>query len=135
MTTPQFNVLSFGTGPAKEYIDATGAFQVQHLCGDLGIEPATFARLTRRNTESVAKLFSGRHVSPRDPRTAEVLKQLFQIAAIFKAMSWNPEDVGRWLNTPIPTFDGQSPLDLIAKGNGQDLVTRLLALASGDGGS
>jgi hypothetical protein len=131
----QFDALSLSSAPGKEYIDASGAFQVQRLCGDLGIEPAAFARLTRRNTDSVAKLFSERYVSPRDPHTVEVLKQLFQIAAIFKAMSWGREDIGRWLNAPLPTFEGNSPVDLIAKGKGQQLVARLLSLASGDSGS
>jgi hypothetical protein len=49
-------------------------------------------------------------------------------------MDWSKDDVARWMKTPLPTDEGQTPLDVLAKGKGQGLVDRLVALATGNVG-
>jgi hypothetical protein len=131
----QLDTLFFAGGQASRYLDESGKFHVGFLCEAVGVGPAVFARLTKRQTESVAGLFSSGFVQPREPRTREVLKELLQIVGIFNAMGWSPQDVSRWMNAPLPTFGGQSPTELIEHGRGQELITRLVDLAAGNVGS
>jgi hypothetical protein len=86
-----------------QYFDPARGYQVAGLCAELGVQPARFAKLTRRQTESVAQLFSGKYVNPKEPRTKTVLRQLYQIAAVFRSMGWSKDDVGTWMNSPLPT--------------------------------
>ena len=119
---------------AREFFDPAQGYHVAGLCSELGVEPAGFARLTLRKTESVAKLFSREFVKPKQSKTKDVLRQLHQLVAVFRAMEWSPEDTRRWMHSPLPTDQGQTPLELIEQGRGQDLIDRLLALAIGNVG-
>jgi hypothetical protein len=132
---PELDVLFLARGSAKQYLDESGKVDVQHLCEAVGVGPAVLARLAHRETESVAGLFSAGFVQLRHPLTDKVLRQLLQITAIFDAMGWTREDTRRWMKAPLPTFEGKSPLDIIADGHGQELISRLLSLAAGDAGS
>ncbi len=126
--------LFFATKLAKEYFDPVQGYQVAGLCAELGVKPGAFARLTHRETESVAKLFSGKFIRPKEPKTEAVLRQMFQIVAVFRAMGWAKDDIARWMASPLPTYEGRSPLDLIKQGKGQDLIDRLVAMAVGNVG-
>jgi hypothetical protein len=126
--------LLFASKLATEYFDPAAGYQVKALCAELGVKPAAFARVTHRKTESVAKLFSGKFVNPKEGETLQVLRQMHQILAVFRAMDWSKDDVARWMNTPLPTDEGRTPLDVLAKGKGQGLVDRLVALATGNVG-
>jgi uncharacterized protein (DUF2384 family) len=94
-----------------------------------------FGGLTHRQTESVVGLFLSGFVQPRHSRTRDVLRQLVQIARIFEAMGWSGEDVRRWMNAPLPMFSGKTPVEQIERGRGQELIARLVALATGNVGS
>lgn len=135
MAMAQREMLFLAGGHASRYLDDTGRFNVSHLCDEVGVGAAALARLTHRQTESVAGLFSAGFVQTRDPRTTAVLRELLQIVGIFQAMGWKPEDVRRWMKAPLPTFGGQTPIELIEHGSGQELITRLVDLAAGNVGS
>jgi hypothetical protein len=126
--------LLFAPNLVKDYFDPVRGYQVAGLCAELGVQPAGFAKLTRRQTESVAKLFSGKFVKPKEPRTQNVLRQLYQIVAVFRAMGWGKDDVSRWMNSPLPTHQGHTAVELIEQGHGQELIDELLALAVGNVG-
>lgn len=57
-----------------------------------------------------------------------------RLAAILRAMGME-EDAPSWMHTPLPTFAGKTPVELIGAGRGQELVDRLLANAIGNVGS
>lgn len=126
--------LLFASKLAREYFDPAEGYQVLGLCTELGVRPAAFARLTHRQTESVAKLFSGKFVKPKEPETWAVLRQMHQILALFRAMNWTRDDVRQWMNSPLPTYEGRTPLELVEGGKGQDLIDELVALATGNVG-
>ena len=131
MATPS---LLFASNLVKDYFDPARGYQVAGICAELGVQPARFARLTSRQTESVAKLFSGEFVKPKEPKTEGVLRQLYQIVAVFRAMKWTREDVSRWMNAPLPTHRGKTAVEMIEDGHGQKLIDELMALAIGNVG-
>lgn len=116
---------------AADLLDDGGKYRLRRICSILGVEKAAFARLTHRRTESVAKLFEqDRGFGPREPRTREVMKHLVQLITVLRAMGIEGE-APKWMNTPLPDFDGMTPQDVLADGRGQELVSRLLDLATG----
>lgn len=119
---------------SHDLIDPSGGFHVARICGVLGVEPAELGRLTGRSTESVAKMFKQESVHPRDPRTRQALRELSQFVAILRAMDMEDE-ASRWMHTPLPSFSGKNPLEIVADGRGQELVGRLIANATGNVGS
>ena len=128
------SALLFATNLVKDYFDPARGYQIAGLCEELGVKPAGFAKLTQRKTESVAKLFSGKFVKPKEPRTRTVVRQLHQIVAVFRAMGWGKDDVSRWMNSPLVTHQGHTAVELIGQGRGQELIDELLALAIGNVG-
>ncbi len=108
-------------------------FDLQKICESLGIKAAELAALTDRTTESVARSVSQagfRAVS--HARTAEVARELVQILGLLRAM--HHDDPATWLRTPLPSYGGRTPFELVRAGQGQELATRLLGLAVGDVG-
>lgn len=120
----------------RDLIDDNGRYNIRAICQIMGITAALFAQLTHRATESVAKSFaeSAPNVKPRDARTQRVVAELVQIIGILRAMGLD-RDAARWMHTPLPSFSGQTPAALITEGRGQELVERLLAVASGNIGA
>ena len=58
---------------SRDLLDPHGGFRVHRICEALGVEPAEFARLSGRSTESVAKLFKKESVQPRSEKTRSAL--------------------------------------------------------------
>jgi uncharacterized protein (DUF2384 family) len=77
----------------------------------------------------VAKSFSGQFVKIREAKTKTVINEMFQLVSILRAMGLEG-DAPRWMKTPLPSFEGKSPLQLVAENRGQELVSHLLAIAS-----
>jgi antitoxin Xre/MbcA/ParS-like protein len=107
-------------------------YRVRQICTLLGVEPADFARFTKRSTESVAKLFGEQPVSPRDEQTVRVLNELIQLVGVLGALDLSPKEIRAWMRTPLPPFEGKPPVQIIEEGDGQQLVARLLAFSSGN---
>ena len=127
--------LLFASKLARAYFDPEQGYQVRGLCQELGVQPAGFARLTHRSTESVSKLFKRKFVKPKSPKTEKIIQQMWQILTIFRSMGWQKDDIGGWMHAPLATHDGRTPLDLIASGKGQALIDELVDLATGNIGS
>jgi len=118
----------------RDLIDPLGGYHVARICSVLGVGKAEFARFSDRRTESVAKLFNRDTVKPRSVKTLQVLGEMTQIVTILRAMGLL-KDAKRWMKTPIPSFSGRTPSDLIEEGRGQELIDRLIANATGNVGS
>ena len=118
----------------NDLIDTSGAFNVGRICGVLGVEPAEFGRLSGRSTESVAKLFRKKSVRPRNTLTLRALREMTQLVTILRAMG-QEEQARRWMHTPIPSYAGKTPLELVQEGRGQELIARLVDNATGNVGS
>lgn len=119
---------------SRDLVAPSGGYHLERICLYLGVGKADFARFSERRTEAVAKLFRPQPVKPRNPRTVAVLKEMTQIITIFKALGLI-DQAKSWMRTPIPSFSGQTPSDLIEAGRGQELVDRLIANATGNVGT
>ena len=128
------NVNLLPSESTRDLIAGSGGFHVARICKVLGVETSEFARLSERRVESVAKLFKKETVKPRNEKTVEVLHEMIQIITILRAMGLS-RSAARWMKTPIPSFSGKTPTDLIAQGHGQELIGRLTSNASGNVGS
>ena len=109
-----------------------GAFAVRRICSEFGVEPADFARLTGRKTESVARLFREESSAPREARTVQVLREMLQLLGVLRVIGLPPAERKGWMHTRLPAFEGKTPQELIAEGRGQELVARLVAYSSGN---
>jgi uncharacterized protein (DUF2384 family) len=115
----------------SDLMDRSGGFLLAKICNVLGVEKSGFAVLTHRRVESVAKLFSEKSFKPRNSTTIKIIKELVQLIGILRSMGLE-EDAARWMNAPLPSYDGKSPFELVASGQGQKLISRLLSLAQGN---
>jgi len=117
----------------REFV-GSGGFRIDLLCRELELPAAEFASLTGRATTSIARYLQWeRWVDPDDERTKRVLKELVQIVGLLRAMKMD-DNASSWLRTPLPSYGGRTPLEVVKAGEGQDLIQRLLALAVGESG-
>jgi hypothetical protein len=123
--------LLVGTALVKDVV-GQGGFNLLRICESLHLKPAEFAVLTHRTTESVARsVKQDAFIEPEHPATVAVLRQLVQILGLLRSME---VDAATWLKTPLPSYEGQTPFELVEDGKGQELIGRLLGLAVGDVG-
>lgn len=117
----------------QDVINDSGGYAVGQVCGELGIQPAVYARCTNQTTESVAKAFKAGFVRLRNERARAVALQLIEIRALMKNMGYG-DFVKRWMVSPLIEYDGRTPIDMLAEGRGQELISRLVAAADGSMG-
>lgn len=59
--------------------------------------------------------------------------ELLQILKLLQDMGLE-QNASTWLRTPMAIHNGQTPLELLNAGQGQDLILRLQSLAAGETG-
>lgn len=107
-------------------------YNVGRLCEVLDLKPAEFAKLVDRGTESVARAVrNDAFVHPEHEKTLTVVMQLVELVGLTRTLEMN---AGTWLRTPLPSYEGTTPLDLFRRGKGRELIARLFGLAVGDVG-
>lgn len=78
-------------------------------------------RLTGFSARSVAKWAQGEPPSPKQEKSlVEMDRLLDSLARVME-----PAQVGRWMKTPNPAFDGSTPLQVIERGE-MDRIWRML---------
>jgi hypothetical protein len=109
-----------------------GGYNVARLCGLLHLKASEFAELTQRETESVARTVKkDDFIQLVHAETRQRVRELVEIAGLLRAMEL---DASTWIRTPLPSYAGKTPFELVAEGRGRELITRLLGLAVGDVG-
>src|SRR5688572_16746958 len=132
-TLPGDPILATLGSSVREFVGSDG-FRIDLLCRALELRAADLAALTGRETTSVARYIQQeRFVQPEDKRTKQVLRELVQIVGLLRSMKMD-SNAAAWLRTPLPSYDGKTPLEVVESGDGQDLIERLLALAVGESG-
>ncbi len=95
-----------------------------------GMPQPVLVRLTGYSARSVAKWSQGESPSPKQEKalveTDRLLDRLGQLM--------EPAQVGRWLKTPNPAFDGSTPLQVVERGEIDRLWRMLFELESGQPG-
>jgi hypothetical protein len=107
-------------------------YNVHRLCTALNLRPSEFAQLAQRATESVSRTVKNdAFVQLEHAETIKTVKELVELLGLSRALNM---DAAGWLRTPLPSYEGRTPAELIGDGKGRELITRLLGLAVGDVG-
>jgi uncharacterized protein (DUF2384 family) len=110
-----------------------GKYNLSRICASLRLKAADLGTLTARSTESVARSVAKDAFTQPEAATEKVSRELVQIVGLLRAMKLEA-DAGTWFKTPLPSYKGRTPLELVSDNKGQELISRLLGLAAGDVG-
>jgi hypothetical protein len=110
---------------AKDY-----AGLLQHYRTAFKMPQPIVVRLTGFSPRSVAKWSEGVPPSPKQEKALVEMDRLLD--ALARVMQ--PEQVGRWLKTPNPAFDGSTPLQVVERGEIDRLWRMLYDIESGQPG-
>lgn len=106
----------------------TAKFQPSIFCREHRINNESFARLTGFSLRAIANWRTGRAPSESSLRRLTELKRL--IEGLEKVME--NKVIGPWLREANPAFDGSTPLQIIERGEIDQLWRMLYELESGE---
>ena len=103
-------MLGFTPGP-RDKTDVAG------MRASLSLSRDEFARLMGYSTRAVASWEAGK------PLAQSARRRLAEIGRLLKALSelMPPGRLGQWLRAPNQAFDGQAPMHLVERGEGDRL--------------
>ena len=94
---------------------------MRHYRKEFHLAQPLVVRLTGFSPRSVAKWAQGEVPSPRQEKALVEMDRLLDSLA--RVM--DTKEVGRWMKTPNPAFDGSTPMQVIERGE-MDRIWRLL---------
>lgn len=122
---PALNTFRFSHRGAKDY-----AGLLRHYRATFKMTQPYVVRLTGFSPRSVAKWSEGILPSPKQEKAlVEMDRLLDTLARIMK-----PSQVGQWLKSPNPAFDGSTPLQIVERGEIDRIWRMLFDLESGQPG-
>ena len=122
---PALTAFRFSHRGAKDY-----AGLLQHYRTEFKMPQPVVVRLTGFSPRSVAKWSEGVLPSPKQEKALVEMDRLLD--GLARVMQ--PEQVGHWLKTPNPAFDGSTPLQLVERGEMDRIWRMLFELESGQPG-
>jgi hypothetical protein len=103
---------------------------LQHYRTAFKMPQPIVVRLTGFSPRSVAKWSEGVLPSPKQEKALVEMDRLLDgLARVMR-----PEQVGQWLKTPNPAFDGSTPLQVVERGEMDRIWRMLYDLESGQPG-
>src|SRR5262245_28252294 len=122
---PALSSFRFSHRGAKDY-----AGLLQYYRTTFKMPQPIVVRLTGFSPRSVAKWSEGVRPSPKQEKAlAETDRLLDGLSRVMK-----PEEIGRWLKSPNPAFDGSTPLQIVERGEIDRIWRMLFDLESGQPG-
>lgn len=122
---PALNTFRFSHRGAKDY-----AGLLRHYRTTFKMPQPYVVRLTGFSPRSVAKWSEGILPSPKQEKAlVEMDRLLDTLARVMK-----PSQVGQWLKSPNPAFDGSTPLQIVERGEIDRIWRMLFDLESGQPG-
>jgi hypothetical protein len=122
---PALTIFRFAHRGARDYADL-----LQHYRTAFKMPQPIVVRLTGFSPRSVAKWSKDVPPSPKQERALVEMDRLLDgLARVMK-----PEQVGHWLKSPNPAFDGSTPLQLVERGEMDRIWRMLYDLESGQPG-
>jgi hypothetical protein len=118
-------VFRFSHRGAKDY-----AGLLQHYRTAFKMPQPVVVRLTGFSPRSVAKWIQGVPPSPKQEKALVEMDRLLD--GLARVMQ--PAQVGRWLKSPNPAFDGSTPLQIVERGEMDRIWRMLFDLESGQPG-
>lgn len=124
-THPALTGFRFAHRGAKDY-----AGLLQHYRSAFKMPQPIVVRLTGFSPRSVAKWGEGVLPSPKQEKALVEMDRLLDgLARVMK-----PEQIGHWLKSPNPAFDGSTPLHIVERGELDRIWRMLYDLESGQPG-
>ncbi len=125
VATPELNAFRFSHRGAKDY-----ASLLRHYRTTFKMPQPFVVRLTGFSPRSVAKWSEGILPSPKQEKALVEMDRLLD--ALARVMQ--PAQVGQWLKSPNPAFDGSTPLQIVERGEIDRIWHMLFDLESGQPG-
>lgn len=122
---PALSGFRFAHRGAKDY-----AGLLQHYRLTFNMPQPVVVRLTGFSPRSVAKWSEGVPPSPKQEKALVEMDRLLD--GLARVMQ--PEQVGHWLKSPNPAFDGSTPLQVVERGELDRIWRMLYDLESGQPG-
>ncbi len=122
---PALTGFRFSHRGAKDY-----AGLLQHYRATFKMPQPIVVRLTGFSPRSVAKWSEGVQPSPKQEKALVEMDRLLD--GLARVMQ--PAQVGHWLKSPNPAFDGSTPLQLVERGEMDRIWHMLYDLESGQPG-
>lgn len=122
---PALTSFQFSHRGANDY-----AGLLQYYRAEFNMSQPVVVRLTGFSPRSVAKWSEGVLPSPKQEKALIEMDRLLDgLARVLK-----PAQVGQWLKSPNPAFDGSTPLQLVERGEVDRIWRMLFDLESGQPG-
>ena len=122
---PALTAFRFSHRGAKDY-----AGLLQHYRTAFNMPQPVVVRLTGFSPRSVAKWSEGVPPSPKQEKALVEMDRLLD--GLSRVMQ--PAQIGRWIKSPNPAFDGSTPLQLVERGELDRVWRMLYDLESGQPG-
>jgi hypothetical protein len=124
-THPALNTFRFSHRGAKDYAGLLRLYRMKFKM------PQPFVvRLTGFSPRSVAKWSEGVLPSPKQEKALVEMDRL--LGALARVIQ--PAQIGQWLKSPNPAFDGSTPLQIVERGEIDRVWQMLFDLESGQPG-
>lgn len=124
-TPPALDSFRFRHRGATDYSDL-----LRHYRAMFDLPQPVVVRLTGFSPRSVAKWSEGQAPSPKQEKALVEMDRLLD--GLARVME--PAQVGRWLKSPQPAFDGSTPLQVVERGEMDRIWHMLYDLGSGQPG-
>jgi hypothetical protein len=103
---------------------------MREFCREINITIDTFTRLVGASRRTVATWLAGNPPNRANQRNVSEMCRLFDaLAEVVPA-----PQIGPWLDTPNPAFEGSTPLQVIERGESDRLWRMIWELRSGNSG-
>jgi hypothetical protein len=122
---PVLNAFRFSHRDAKDY-----ASLLQHYRTMFKMPQPLVVRMTGFSPRSIAKWSQGILPSPKQEKALVEMDRLLD--GLARVMQ--PAQVGQWLKSPNPAFDGSTPLQVVERGEIDRIWQMLFDLESGQPG-
>jgi DNA-binding transcriptional regulator YiaG len=103
---------------------------IREFCRQINITMDTFTRLVGASRRTVAAWLAGNPPNRANQRNVSEISRLFDALAEVVPAS----QIGPWLDTPNPAFEGSTPLQVIERGESDRLWRMIWELRMGNSG-
>jgi hypothetical protein len=110
-------------------------FNISALKKVYNLDVNEMTELLHRTRQQVHHIFKAKQYKPRTPDIKQILTILVEIYTLLRAILKDPETkeeelnlqekIVQWFRIPNPVFDGKSPFQIVAEGNGKEVVLSL----------
>ena len=103
---------------------------IREFCREINVTMDTFTRLVGTSRRTVATWLAGNPPNRANQRNVSEMSRLFDALVEVVPAS----QIGPWLDTPNPAFEGSTPLQVIERGESDRLWRMIWELRTGNSG-